>query len=189
MTSCDKILNQDVLTRNRCHGGATLLCGTCLAHVCQEPVSTTSDLLCVCFGSSALSVLRVKKQSPEGWVGCLRQCFLPALPWGTHILACPHQASSLVGEMMNWRIGHVSCYLISLYIYREGHTDVPDSPLLPEFSPHFWVWWSGLSFLASAQPLPLHFQPTPLAPFLLQAKHYTSFRAWLKWQLPWHLSC
>ena len=118
MTSCDKILNQDVLTRNRCHGGATLLCGTCLPHVCQEPVSTTLDLLCFCFGSSVLSVLRVKKQSPEGWAGCPPQWFFPALHWATHILACPHQASSLVGKMMNWRISHIPCYLISLWIYK-----------------------------------------------------------------------
>lgn len=50
MTSCDKILNQDVLTRNRCYGGGHIvmwdLPGPCL----QEPVSTTSDLL-VCFGA------------------------------------------------------------------------------------------------------------------------------------------
>lgn len=130
MTSCDKILNQDVLTRNRCYGGATLLCGTRLAHVCQEPVSTTLDLLCVCFGSSTLSVLRVKKQGLGGWARCPRQYFLPALHWATRILARPHQASSLVGEMMNWRIGHLSCYLIS---YEFTNRDIWMCLTLPSF--------------------------------------------------------
>lgn len=130
MTSCDKILNQDVLTRNRCYGGATSLCGTRLAHVCQEPVSTTLDLLCVCFGSSTLSVLRVKKQGPGRWARCPRQYFLPALHWATRILVCPRQASLLVGEMMNWRIGHVSCYRIS---YEFTNRDIWMCLTLPSF--------------------------------------------------------
>ena len=59
MTSCDKILNRDVLTRNRCHGGATSSWETSLALVCGTLVANALDLLSICLGSSAL-VLRGK---------------------------------------------------------------------------------------------------------------------------------
>ena len=75
--------------------------------------------------------------------------------------------SLLVGGR-NDELKNQSRFLLSniLWIYKQGYMDVPDSPLLPEFNPHFWVWGPGVSFLVSAQPLPLHSQPTPPAPFL-----------------------
>lgn len=77
-----------------------------------------------CLVSSAISVLRVKKWTPEGWVVCSATVSVPCLSTSyTHPAhSVCFRASSLVWAMMKWRIHHISCHLISPwpYIERQG---------------------------------------------------------------------
>lgn len=157
MTSCDKILNQDVLTRNRCHGGATSLCGTWLACVCQEPVSNTLDLLCICFGSSALWVLRAKTQSPERWAMCPTSMISPC-PSGsyTHPSWPVHLKLHVGGS--NDELKNLSSFLLfnisgTLQIGPWGY-DWFSSPSWIQLSFLSLMTWLLLLYL-TAQPLPL----------------------------------
>lgn len=97
MTSCDKILNRDVLTRNRCHQGATSLRGTCVALVYQEPLAHMSALLCAHSVSSALSGLGGERPSPVGWACCLTLMVSPTLQRAACVLLIPLPTSLLLG--------------------------------------------------------------------------------------------
>lgn len=135
MTSCDKILNQDVLTRNRCHQGATSSCGTFLALVCQEPLSKMSAVPPAHSVSSAILVPRVKKWSPDEWT---RNDFSPPFRelGSCHPFYFPH-APSFLWVMMPWRLHDISCHVMSPWLSVQGHRHVTASPVFLGFNPDF----------------------------------------------------
>lgn len=183
MTSCDKILNQDVPTGNRCHQGVTLLCGTCMTLVCQEPLTLQLCFvltLSARYFSAKSEEMEPRRVSASPHINDFSLSF-SSYPSPAHSTSL--QASSLVWAIMNWRTNH--CHLIAPCLYKQGHGDMADSPLLLGFNPDFWVCRPGPSS-HSSQPGPAPSpasSPAPLAPFLLQAKPWASFRAWLKWHL------